>query len=250
MSTRQSNNRTGIVLAAGFGSRLNGSVKETNLKPLTPVAGVPLIFRVIESLNIAGCNRVVIVLGHGYEEIKQRIQQQYDGPIELIYAYNDKYDLQNGVSVLSAADYVEDEFVLTMADHILEESLMQKARKHVPPTDGATLLVDYKIDTIFDMDDATKVLAEEEKLKSIGKQIQDYNCIDTGVFLGTQGLLNALKDRYQETGDVSLSDGVQELARRGKMEVLDIGNSFWQDVDTPEMMAYAEEQLAKDSISV
>ncbi|WP_138429363.1 NTP transferase domain-containing protein [Fodinibius saliphilus] len=243
-------NRTGVVLAAGFGSRLNGTVKETSLKPLTPVAGTPLIFRVIESLKIAGCKRVVIVLGHGYEEIKQSIKERYEGPLELVYAYNENYDLQNGVSVLTAREYVEDEFVLTMADHILEKSLMQKARIHTPPEDGATLLVDYKIGTIFDMDDATKVLAEDTKLKSIGKQIEEFNCIDTGVFLGTQGLLKALEDRYQESGNVSLSDGIQELARRDKMEVLDIGDSFWQDVDTPEMMAHAEEQLAKKSISV
>jgi len=134
-----------------------------------------------------------------------------------------------------------------MADHILQDSLMQKAAQHSPPEDGATLLVDYKLGTIFDMDDATKVLAEDNKLVSIGKQIENYNCIDTGVFVGTQGLLKALDDRYQEEGDVSLSDGVQELARRKKMEVLDIGDGFWQDVDTPEMMAYAEQKLKAES---
>lgn len=242
-------NRTGVILAAGFGSRLNGTVDETGLKPLTPVAGVPLIFRVMRSLAKAGCTRIIIVLGHGYKEIKQMIQERYDGPLEVIYAYNEKYELKNGVSALAASKYIEDEFVLTMADHILEDSLMLKAEKHSPPKNGATLLVDFKVDTIFDMDDATKVLAKENKLLSIGKQIDNYNCIDTGVFLGTKGLLKALEDRYQQTGNVSLSEGVQELARQEKMEVLDIENSFWQDVDTPEMMAYAEKKLKKETIS-
>jgi len=247
MSKGNTSSRTGIILAAGFGSRLNGTVEETSLKPLTPVAGIPLIFRVIKNLGIAGCNRVVIVLGHGYNEIKQSIEERYDGPIELIYAYNDDYDLKNGVSVLTASEYVEEEFVLTMADHILEDSLMQKAAEHTPPEDGATLLVDYKLDTIFDMEDATKVLAEESRLVLVGKQIENYNCIDTGVFVGTQGLLKALDDKYREEGDVSLSDGVQELARRNKMQVLDIEDGFWQDVDTPEMMQYAENKLKDKS---
>lgn len=241
--------RSGIILAAGFGSRLNGTVEETSFKPLTPVAGVPLIFRVIRNLRIAGCGRVVIVLGHGYEEIKKSIEKRYDGPVELIYAYNQDYNLKNGVSVLTAGEYVEGEFVLTMADHILEDSLMKKARNHTPPEEGATLLVDYKLDSIFDMDDATKVLSEGNQLVSIGKQIGKYNCVDTGVFLGTQGLLKALEDRFEEKGDVSLSEGVQELARRKKMEVLDIGDGFWQDVDTPEMMQHAEEKLKDQSLS-
>ncbi len=248
MSNGSTGTRTGIILAAGFGSRLNGTVEETSFKPLTPVAGTPLIFRVIKSLGIAGCTRVVIVLGHGYKEIKQSIEERYEGPIELIYAYNEDYNLKNGVSVLAARKYVEDEFVLTMADHILEDSLMKKAARHAPPEDGATLLVDYKLDTIFDMDDATKVLADGNQLVSIGKQIAKFNCVDTGVFLGTQGLLKALDDRYQEEGDVSLSDGVQELARRKKMEVLDIEDGFWQDVDTPEMMRYAEKKLKDESL--
>lgn len=241
--------RSGIILAAGFGSRLNGTVEETSFKPLTPVAGVPLIFRVIRNLRIAGCDRVVIVLGHGYKEIKKSIEKHYDGPVELIYAYNEDYNLKNGVSVLTAGKYVEDEFVLTMADHILEDSLMEKVSNHYPPEDGATLLVDYKLDTIFDMDDATKVWSEGNRLVSIGKQIEKYNCVDIGVFLGTQGLIKALDDQFQEKGDVSLSEGVQELARREKMEVLDIEDGFWQDVDTPEMMRHAEKKLKEQSVS-
>ena len=40
--------RTGVVLAAGFGSRLKGVVASTDLKPLTPVAGTPLIVRTLQ----------------------------------------------------------------------------------------------------------------------------------------------------------------------------------------------------------
>ncbi len=121
-----------------------------------------------------------------------------------------------------------------MADHVLDDAMMQAAGQHRPPSGGATLLVDYNIGGIFDMDDATKVREEDGRIVEIGKTISNYNCIDTGVFVCTPGLMQALDDVYQAKGDVSLSDGVQALTRSGTMTVLDIGDAFWQDVDTPE----------------
>ena len=249
MDTSTSAKRTGIILAAGFGSRLKGTVDDTDLKPLTPVAGIPLIFRVIESLEKAGCSKIVIVLGHGHEEVKKDIITTYDGDTKLTFVYNENYHLKNGVSLLAAKPHIDDEFVLTMADHIVSDSLMSLAKKHTPPHDGATLLVDYKVDTIFDMDDATKVLADGEQLVSIGKEIDDYNCIDTGVFVCTAGLLNVLQEVYKANGDVSISDGIQHLAHHERMKVLDIEDGFWQDVDTPEMMAHAEKMLHQEELA-
>jgi choline kinase len=241
-------NRTGVILAAGFGSRLKGTVSSTDLKPLTPVAGQPLIYRTIESLGKAGCTRVIIVLGFAFDEIKKDIVSTYSGDIEVEFVKNDKYDLGNGISVLSAKDKLpkDGDFILTMADHILSDGMMKIAANHTPPDQGASLLVDYKIDTILDMDDATKVLEEDGKIKQIDKQLTDFNCIDTGVFVCTKALLDAIQETFNKKGDASLSDGVKQLADRGKMTVVDIKEHFWQDVDTPEMLEYAEEYLQKE----
>jgi len=246
MIITEPNHRNGVILAAGFGSRLAGTVKETSLKPLTPVAGIPLIFRTIHSLEVAGCSKIVIVLGYAYDEIKADIEKIYSGKTPVVFVRNEKYKLANGVSVLSALPEIDgDEFVLTMADHILSDEMMQLAAKHVPITNGATLLVDFKIDSIFDMDDATKVYQEEGLIVRIGKMITDYNCIDTGVFVCTKGLTEFIQTVYNEKGDASLSDGVQALSARKRMAVLDIKDAFWQDIDTPEMLGHAEEYFKK-----
>lgn len=240
------NPKTGVILAAGFGSRLAGTVKTTSLKPLTPVAGIPLIFRTIRSLEIAGCKKIVIVLGYAYQEIKEDILKVYKGSTELVFVYNEQYKLSNGLSVLAAKNEIlGDIFVLTMADHILSDEMMLLAAKHIPPANGATLLVDYKIDTIFDMDDATKVFEQDGKIVKIGKQITGYNCIDSGVFVCTKGLINEIDKVFVQKGDASLSNGVQSLCEKNVMTVLDIKDAFWQDIDTPEMLAYAEFYLSK-----
>ncbi|TNE72777.1 nucleotidyltransferase [bacterium] len=246
MIQNQIKTRTGVILAAGFGSRLAGTVKETSLKPLTPVAGVPLIFRTIRSLEVAGCSKIVIVLGYAYNEIKSDIENAYDGATPIVFVKNENYKLSNGISVLTASSEIAtDEFVLTMADHILSDEMMGLAATHQPTKDGATLLVDFKIDSIFDMDDATKVYEEGGLIKRIGKTIQGYNCIDTGVFICTKALIGEIEKVFKVKGDASLSDGVQSLSSINKMAILDIKDAFWQDVDTPEMLAYAEKQLAK-----
>lgn len=237
--------RTGVVLAAGFGSRLRGVSEETALKPLTPVAGRPLLLRTLDSLETAGCRRVVIVLGHGAGDVRERIEAAYEGDVELVFVFNPHYELSNGLSVLAARPHVSGVFILTMADHVFGDEVMALAGAHTPVEGGATLLVDYKLETIFDMDDATKVLAENDRILAIGKQIPEYNCVDTGVFVCTAGLMDALDEVYRARGDASLSDGVARLAAEDRMRVLDIGDGFWQDVDTPEMLAHAEAILEK-----
>jgi choline kinase len=241
--------RTGVVLAAGFGSRLAGTHEATDLKPLTPVAGTPLLLRTLHSLETAGCSRAVIVVGYGMDTVQTEIENRYDGPLSLTFAVNEHYDRQNGVSVLAAEPYVDDgSFLLTMADHVLGDTLMEKARHHRPPEHGATLLVDYKLDTIFDMDDAMKMRVEDGRPRAIGKRLDEYNCVDTGVFVATSGLMEALSAVYAAKGDAALSDGIQRLMGEGRMQTLDIGPGFWQDVDTPEMLAHAEEMLLGDLV--
>ena len=106
---------------------------------------------------------------------------------------------------------------------------------------------DYKLDTIFDIDDATKVMAEDSRIIKIGKKLPQYNCIDTGVFIGTDGLMEAINSVYVQKGDASLSEGVQLLANQGLMDILDIKDAFWQDVDNMDMLLHAEKLLQERS---
>jgi choline kinase len=152
--------------------------------------------------------------------------------------------LSNGVSVLSASDHLGDLFIMTMADHVLGDKLMEIAKDYKPKEGAAALLVDYKIDSIFDMEDATKVLSENDKIISIGKEIENFNCIDTGVFVCTRGILDSLNRHFESNGDTSISEGVQYLAEEGNMYTVDVEEGFWQDVDTPEMLEYVEKILS------
>ncbi len=243
--TAQPAERAGLVLAAGFGSRL-AEGRTDSLKPLTKVAGKPLIQRTLDSLLHAGCNTAIIVLGFRAGHLEEEIRNAYSGSLSLRFVYNPNFEKSNGLSVLAARPFIMGEFVLVMADHVVGDSVMEIARDHHPPAGGASLLVDRKIDTIFDMDDATKVRTDGERIVAIGKELTEFDSIDTGVFVCTAGLFDALEEVRVERGDASLSEGISSLARRGLMTVVDIGDGFWQDVDTPEMLAHAERSLASN----
>jgi 1L-myo-inositol 1-phosphate cytidylyltransferase len=236
--------RTGVILAAGFGSRLTQDNSKA-LKPLTPVGGIPLLERAVLGLEKAGCGRVVVVVGFHKDDVIASLSL-YRGQAEIVFAENPHYDLKNGVSVLAARAHLSGPvFVLAMADHVVGDEVMALARDYEPAPGSAALLVDYKLDSIFDMDDATKVLSKDGRIAQIGKTIPEYDCVDCGVFVCSIALMDAIETVYRSNGDASLSDGVQALAAAGKMHVVDIGDGFWQDVDTPEMLAHAEAELAR-----
>lgn len=241
--SRESCPEVGVILAAGLGTRLDAAKEGSRLKPLLEVQGEPLILRVISGMERAGCHRVVVVTGFLADELESELQRRHRGPATLSFVRNLQFEKSNGLSLLAAKEVLEGPFLLSMSDHLLSDDLFRLAKNTRPLAGGAALLVDYKIATVFDLDDATKVRAEGSRLVDIGKQLEDYNCIDTGLFVVTQGLVAALERVAQERGDASLSQGVAQLASEGRMEVVDIQDGFWADIDTPEMLADALERL-------
>jgi choline kinase len=107
------------------------------------------------------------------------------------------------------------------------------------------LCVDRRVAEVYDIDDATKVKTEDDRIVDIGKTIPEYDCIDCGVFAVNDALLDSLAAEEARRGDCSLSDGVKHLARSGRAKVADIGDAFWQDVDTPDAQQRAERELAR-----
>ncbi len=242
--------KTAVILAAGNGTRLAGDKSApAPSKPLTLLMGVPLVVRTLLTLQSAGFERAVVVTGYRAEEVEQALAADDRIRLELVFARNPEWRQRNGVSVLAAAPYVEeDEFFLTMSDHIFDASILERVRTAELPEGGALLAVDSKLDTIFDMDDATKVLrASDGSIRSIGKEIPEYDAIDTGVFRCSTRLFAALEAAREGQVDCSLSDGIAQLSREGCMGTVDVGDAWWQDVDTPESMAYGR-QLLMDAV--
>jgi choline kinase len=89
-----------------------------------------------------------------------------------------------------------------------------------------------------------KVQTKNDRVVAIGKHLTDYDAIDTGIFLCPNELFDYL-ERAKQNDDCSLADGVRLMAADNKVKAIDIGDAWWQDIDTPEMRARAEEELRR-----
>lgn len=235
-----------IILAAGRGERLvNGKPYP---KPLKPVNGVALIVRVLRSLELARVEDVTIVVGHLGDVLVDALhQQRFD--LDLRFVRNDEVHKPNGTSLLKAKAFVQEPTFLLMSDHLWSPDLLQRVRRFPLATDEAVLGVDFKIADCFDLDDATKVGLRGDRVIRIGKELPSYDALDTGVFRITPAVIEAL-ERVDGPNGCSLSQGMAELARTGRMRVADVEDAAWVDVDTPAALAHAERLLRRHGQSL
>jgi choline kinase len=231
--------REAVILMAGAGSRLRGS-DPTFLKPLVSVLGRPLISYTIEALVRTGVEKINAVVGFEGERLSAALERLIPPGTELRLIENHNWRRQNGISVLASAPYVTAPFLLTMSDHLFDQSIFETLLR--APHDQLNVAIDRKVNSIIDLEDAMKVQTRDDLIVAIGKNLRNYNAIDTGLFVCPQETFQYL-ERAKKNDDCSLADGVRLMAEDGKARAIDIGEAWWQDVDTATMLQQAEARM-------
>ena len=237
-----------LILAAGRGSRLR---QRADSKPLLPLLGVPLIERSIRAAQAAGADRFVVVTGHAapaVEAFLATLARRLGVTIDTVR--NPHWaTTENGRSVLAARRLMGDEpFLLTMADHLVSVELIRRLLDQAPPDAELTLAVDQDKDNpLVDLDDVTRVRWQAGRIQAIGKGLEPYDGFDTGVFLATPALFDALERAEARGEGTTLSAAVAELARRGSARVVPVTGAFWCDVDDDQALARAERALLRQA---
>lgn len=226
--------RRGVILAAGDGGRM-GVLSHRIPKVLLPVKGKPLIIHPIESMLFAGIREIAIIVGHLNQEVETALKT-YGFNANISFVYNPDYLGGNALSVSAAARWSQGEpFVLCMGDHIVENSFIEYFLAKNVFAD--TLGIDYYPGNYHVIDEATKVAVDEEqKIRRIGKNLCEWNAIDTGVFLLGANFIKTVHELIPQMGiDVEISDVIRTMIARGRpFFTRDMSGKFWKDVDTPE----------------
>jgi choline kinase len=222
-----------LIIAAGHGSRLRAISPS---KPLTPVAGVPLIEHVIRAAAAGGASAFTIVTGHEATRLEAFLATLSDFSIHTVRVAD--WDLPNGHSVLAGAAGLAGDYLLAMSDHLFDPAIVRRLIE--APAAALTLAVDRDLaGPLLDLDDATKVeTGAGGAIVRIGKTLETYDAIDTGLFRATPALAAAIG------AGGSLSEGVQRLADAGSAATIDVTGLRWLDVDDAAALAKAETMLA------
>ena len=234
-----------LILAAGLGSRLRPQTKTP--KPLTRVLGLTLAERVVCILLDVGVRRFLVTLGHEAETVRVHfsdIARRRGVSIDFIEA--EGWERGNGASALAAKGRTgEGPFFLVMIDHLFDPAIARALTDDPPAPGEMRLAVDRNKDGIFDLDDVTRVKIDDGRITAIEKNLGDWDAGDTGVMLCTSGLYEGL-ERAAASNRHGLSDGLRELAGKGRVRTVDVTGMPWLDVDTPEALREAERRLMRD----
>jgi 1L-myo-inositol 1-phosphate cytidylyltransferase len=242
-----------VILMAGEGSRLRqgyggqarlcGSGK-TFLKPLIPVLGRPLISYTLDALSREDIKTVHFVVGYESERMIAQVRQIISSGVNASFIENRDWRKQNGISLLAAAGHVGAPFLLTMSDHLFDDTIIGCLLENFDPS-LLNIALDRKLDSVFDLHDAMKVQTRGNRVTGIGKDLREFDAIDTGLFVCPLKIFDYLERAKSDSSenDCSLADAVRLMAGNDKVRAIDIGESWWQDVDTPQMLQQAEKAL-------
>ncbi len=226
-----------VILAAGEGRRMG------EVKPLVRLLGLTLLERAILNFREAGINKFYVVVGYKKKEVKkhiEKIREKYGVDVEVIE--NEEWKKGNGTSVLAVHGHVK-KFFVTMVDHVFEANVIKDFVEGVNG-EKCQLLVDRNVENVFDIEEATKVKMGGERIVDIGKELKEYDAIDTGLFFFTDEIFEAMEKAIRK-GKAGVTDGVKILAEKGKMYGYAKNEGYWIDTDTKDALKTAERLILK-----
>ena len=225
-----------VIIAAGVGSRLWSHTDQVP-KTLLPFGQGTILSQIMSNFTRVGVSEFVIVVGFGAKHIVEYIATAGFGP-RVTFVENRDWQRGNGLSVHLAQGVAGvGSFLLSMSDHLVSPQAL--AHFLATQSDQNLLLVDPRVDGVFDLPDATKVMMEGTRITGIGKRLVDFNAIDCGVFRLDERFFEAMGCAISR-GKESISEGVHHLIEaRAFGGVLLPEGSHWIDIDTPEAYEYA-----------
>ncbi len=131
-----------LVLTAGEGKRLR-PITANRSKSMLMIAGHPVLEYILESLKANGIHDIVVVAGHGREELIEHFQHGADHDTRIRYVIQHE---QKGAenAILLARDELEndEEFLLVNGDVLVESDMVSRTLENHHTMDGfVTMLV-------------------------------------------------------------------------------------------------------------
>jgi NDP-sugar pyrophosphorylase family protein len=222
-----------VVLAAGIGSRMNPLTSERP-KHLLPVAGKPIVRRVIEVLSQVGVEEVRVVIGYMAERIREALSDVRG--IELSFSLQER-PRGTADALLAARDFVDrgERFILVYGDVTVTREPLEELIRRVEEggLDGGLIGVvrhdPWRFGTLQVDGDLLVGIAEKSK------EVRPPALVNAGIYILPGEVMEVASSvPLSPRGEYELTDAVVGLVRRGRrIGVLRSEGSWWFDLGGP-----------------
>ena len=232
-----------VVLAAGKGRRL-WPLTENRPKPMIPVANRPILEHVVDALETAGVEEVVLVVGSNRERIQNHFRDGQEWDLDISYVIQTQ-QLGTGHALLQAESRIGDSFVALNGDRIIDATLIERVWERHRETDDPVLSVTRVEEPsrygVVELDGETVVDLEEKPLPQLTRS--DY--INTGVYAFDPDIFAAIRGTENEPGEQALTDTLSQYIEDRRLRAVKY-RGMWLDVSEPWDLLEVNDSLIAD----
>jgi mannose-1-phosphate guanylyltransferase/phosphomannomutase len=220
--------RTAVVLAGGYGTRLY-PLTQTRAKSLLPLAGVPLMRRLLTYLEKNGFDRIVVTLSNFSDQIKQDLKS-FECKADLKFS-EEQTPKGTAGSVRNARRHLKDSFLVIQGDTVTDIDLSRPIGFHSRHGEVATILLKERNDVtglgVVDLDPLSNISRFAEK-PSFSEE--KPRLVSTGIYLLEPEVMDHIpKGRPFDFAKDLFPKLLQE---QRSIKGLQMGG-YWVDVGTP-----------------
>ena len=236
-----------VILAAGERrpeDRWLPAAQEGRPWPLHRVLGLSLAERGIATVQTAGVDRFVVVLGPRPDEVRalyERVAFRRGCRMEFVEA--SQWEQGTGAMLTHARTRVSSSpFLLVRGDHLITPGLLEKLLTAPLAPGELRMAVDRDRASLPDPERARRVALAGNDVTRVGRDLRWWSAAEAGALLCPRDLFDAL-DAAAAQGQHSVGDGVRRLVEQDRVRAAAVTGEPWADVATPAGLRVARMRL-------
>jgi N-acetyl-alpha-D-muramate 1-phosphate uridylyltransferase len=230
----------GVVFAAGLGTRLYPFTKDKP-KALVEVQGRAMLGRVLDRMYSAGIREVVVNV-HAFADKVEAYLHKYESTrpeMKLIVSDERGLLLETGGGLKKMEPFLDEPFLVHNVDVLTNFDLNRLK------LDGLYLAVLAVRKTVSDrcfLFNSDGILCGWENIRTGERKISrpDETNLQRYGFTGIHLINHRLFSLMTEQGVFSITDVYLRLAGKHDIKMVDVGDSAWFDIGSPDQLAEAE----------
>ncbi len=236
----------GVVLAAGYGSRL---LPFTSFRPkhLLPVAGKPILHRSLEYMrDILDITEIIIVVGYQRQSIMDYFKNGQELGMDVFYVVQHAGHARGLAAATGLVqDQISKDFVLFLGDNLFGANLKKVIDLHNESNASATLHVEEHENPqrfgVVELD-GDNVLSVEEKPEN-----PKSNNVITGFYVLSPTIFNMISGlKPSARGEYEISDALQAMIDNNYMVKAAKIDGWRLDIGYPEDLLAVNQLLLND----